>query len=166
MALTATAFNYVLLPTLGAVVTSAGANTNIGPGANHGNIIGKQRIQRLMLTLDNPSNGAAYPTSGGIPLSTAIGDWGMKRNLDYVVMTGHGYNAAPTGPVTNAPVFVHANPPTGGAAGYIRAFGAMITGVGPSAFPTMRAGLPELPTTWTPTLSVRTHAFYFVAYGW
>ena len=166
MALTATCFNYVLLPTLGTVVTSAGANTNVGPGANHGNIIGKQRVQRLMLTLDNASDGNAYPTSGGIPLSTAISDWGMIRNLDYVVLTGYGYHAAPTGPVTTAPIWVHNAPPTGPSPGFLRGLAGAATGAGPSTAATMVKGLPELPTTWTPTLSPRTHAIYMLAYGW
>lgn len=166
MPLTATAFSYVLLPTVGSVVTSAGVNTNVGAGGGHGVIIGKQRETRLKVILNNASDLAAYPTSGGIPLSTSPADWGMIRNVDYVIMTGHGYDGNPSGPITNAPLFVHQSPPTGGPAGSIRGFGALITGAGPSAFATMRAGFPELPTTWTPTLGAQNHSFYFIARGW
>lgn len=153
-----TAFNYVVLPTALAVVTGAGVAVNSGHGLVHGNIIGKQREQRLMLTLDNNTSDDAYPTSGGIQLSTVASDWGMKRNIDYVVMTGYGYDAAPTGPVTLAPVWVLNDPPTGGR--FLRGFGT------PTSAATTRQGLQELPSTWTATLSPRTHAFYFIARGW
>jgi len=161
-----TAFNYVVLPTALAVVTGAGVAVNSGRGLVHGNIIGKQREQRLMLTLDNNTTDDAYPTSGGIQLSTAASDWGMKRNIDYVVMTGYGYHSGPTGPVTLAPLWVHNRPPTGPTPGFLRGFAALATGAGATSMATMRAGFPELPTTWTATLSPRTHAFYFIARGW
>ncbi len=163
MPLTATCFNYVLLPTLGAVVTSAGVNTNIGPGAIHGQVLGGVREQRLMLTLDNASSASlAYPTSGGIPLSTILSDWGMKRNLDYVQMYGHGFLRDPSGPVTEVPLWVLNDPPSGGR--FLRGFGAWITGASPSD--TARDGFPELTTTFLPANAAGTYAFYFIAKGW
>lgn len=164
MALTATAFNYTLIPTAGSVVTSAGVNTNVAAGGGHGIIIGKQRKVRVHLYLNNATNDAAYPTSGGLPLSTTASDWGMIRNIDYLEMIGYGYHGAATGAVTLSPIWVLNEPATGGR--FLRGFGGAATGAGPSTAATMVKGLPELPTTWTPTLDPTTPAFYFYAYGW
>ncbi len=165
VALTATCWSIELQPTLGAVVTSAGANTNVGPGANHPMRMGHRvKEARAMLLLNNQTTDDSYPTSGGIPLPSSPSDYGLVRNIDYIILTGYGYHNDPTGPVTTAPIWVLAQPPTGGR--YIRGFAGAATGAGPSTAASMILGHPELPTTWTPTLSPRTHAFYVVVRGW
>tara|TARA_Y100000310_G_scaffold291992_1_gene320386 strand:+ start:2843 stop:3343 length:501 start_codon:yes stop_codon:yes gene_type:complete len=166
MALTATAFTYVVLPTDGTVVTSAGQTVAVGDvGMPKYVINGKERITRVRLQLDAASTNAAYPTSGGIPLSTSFSDYGLTRNLNYIMMYSQGIHEAPTGLATGLAMFVHRTPATGGP-GYIVGFGAWATGAGPSTAATGRHGFPELPTTWVPGTDPWTHLFYVEAHGW
>ena len=153
-ALTATAFSYILLPTAGSVVTSAGANTNVAQGGQGGVIIGKQRKTRVRVQLDNAANNSAYPTSGGIPLATAVSNWGMVRNLDYIEVYGYGHTG--TGPADG--VMWQYNPTAHSMVGHWSEF----TTAGPGG----ATEFPELATGWTPTLAGVVPVFYINAYGW
>jgi hypothetical protein len=154
VALTATCFNYVLLPTAGANVTSAGSNTNVAALRRHGVIVGKQRKTRVRVELANAANSSFYPSSGGIPLATGVSNYGMVRNLDYVMHTGMGH----TGTGLADSVMWNYSPTAHSMVGH---WGEYPTaGGGPSQF-------QELPTTWSATLNTAVDVvFYFDAYGW
>ena len=151
MPLTATAWTLVVLPT--------DATPSMGPTPGKYRISEKTRITRVRAELTNASNGAAYPTSGGIPLpsfnptGTPVADWGMIRNLDYVVFQGVGHTAS--GLATAVPVWQY-NP----TAHAILGFRALASNVSTDQ------GLRELATTWTPTLAPFNTVFFFEAKGW
>ena len=158
--LTASGWTVVLIPTAGAVVTSAGQNVAVGAGGAQGIIQGKQRAVRIRLDLDNPTSGSAYP-SGGIPLPTHLattpaGDssYGMVRNLDYLVFIGESHAASGFMEDT-----VWKYSPTQNS---LHGYRTQYTTAGPGG-PTH---LPELTATWRPTDRAVAHAFYFTAYGW
>jgi hypothetical protein len=88
----------------------------------------------------------------------------MIRNMEYLELYGQGILEDPTGLATEAPMFVMRTPATGG--NYLVGFSALATGAGATSMATTRKGFPELPTTWTPTLSPYTQTFYIKAYGW
>jgi hypothetical protein len=145
MPLTATSWNYVVLPT--------DASPELGPAPYKYRIENKQRIVRVRAELTNASNGAAYPTSGGIPLSSTPGDWGMIRNVDYVILTGAGHTVS--GRVTGYANWVYA-PTSHSIVGFQRPATGSVTA----------ALNQELTTAWTPTLSDVNTVLYFEARGW
>jgi hypothetical protein len=152
-ALTATGFNYVLLPTAGAVVTSAGADTNVAAQGGHGVIVGKQRKTRLRLELTNATNNSFYPSSGGIPLATAASNYGMVRNVDYINVYGMGH----TGSGLSDGVVWSYNPTAHSMVGHWAENPTAAGGV---------SQLPELATTWSATMNPVNTVFYVDAYGW
>ncbi len=157
-ALTATSFTYVQLPTPGAIVTAAVVDVNVARGP-HYRIENGVRIVRIRAELTNNETDSAYASSGGVPLSSTPGDWGMVRNLDYVQYYGRSHSS--TGTATNRTPEWHYAPT-------LHAMIGMETNFTLSASlgPTEAKGPQELSTGWTPTLSPINTVFYFRAYGW
>ena len=153
-ALTATCFTYSQLPTPGAIVTGAGIDTNVG-GGPRSRIENGVRITRVRIAMDNAAADSTYPSSGGIPLSSTPGDWGMQRNLDHIEIYGMRHTA--TGPIGDA---VWKYDPVNHAV-----FGhwmAVTEYVGVTNF-------TELATLWMPTLAggdTNVPVFYANCYGW
>lgn len=147
MPLTATAFNYIVLPT--------DAAPSRGPTPGKFKLSDGVRTVRIRAELTNASSGAAYPTSGGIPLSSTPADWGMIRNLDYVMMYGQEHTAS--GTLVDQPVWRYA--PSSHALVGLR---AQYTTAGPGG----ATELLELSTAWTPTGVANAPVFYFEAKGW
>lgn len=148
--LAATDLTLVVLPTDRAVVTSASQNVNTGLTGAQGVIMGKQRMQRVRITL--PS-GPSVHASGGIPLptfgATTPGNmWGMVRNLDYVVLIGENVPAA------GQHFLWKYHPGSHSIAGYHMAA---------TAYSGVATGFPVLPTTWSPAT---TYEWTFQAWGW
>lgn len=166
-ALGATSWTMAILPTPGAQVTAAGLQTNVAAGGR-GIIQNKQRCVRVRMTLDNAGANDAYATSGGIPLPSFMPaatdgsyDWGMIRNLDYVVMYGEGAPWQATGNATGEPRWVY-NPTAHAIFGYI----SIPTGAGVTPLATHIQGDRELPTTWVWDVGTIHREFFFTAYGW
>lgn len=165
VALSATAWSMAILPTPGAIVTSAGVETNVAAGGV-GVILGKIRCVRVRMTMDNAADLSAYPTSGGVPLPSfepapSLGsyDWGMIRNLDYIVMYGRGHTAS--GLATQQQPFWEYSPTQHSMVGW-----EVLKTISASLGPTEAVGPVELGTAWTPTLSPIPTVLYFTAYGW
>jgi hypothetical protein len=117
-------------------------------------IYGKQKRNRVKLTLSS-TQGAFYPSSGGIPLPTTLG---MVRNIDYVnIIQGlHPVSAA-----TGAAGGIHWNYVVSQHAikGYWES-GATSTA---NAAPVLQG---ELPTTWNPSDLGDAPVMYVEAVGW
>lgn len=157
-ALTATCFVYTALPTPGAEPTVAGVDVNVARGP-HYRIENGVRVVRIRAAMTNALTDSTYPSSGGVPLSSSPGDWGMVRNLDYINMYGRGHTS--TGLATNRTPDWNYAPTLHSMIGWETNFT-----LSASAGPTEAKGPQELATTWTPTLSPINTVFYFKAYGW
>jgi len=163
----ATSWNMAILPTPGAIVTGQGLQTNVAAGGQ-GIIFGKQRCVRVRMTLDNCQVNDAYPTSGGMALPSFMPaatdgsyDWGMIRNLDYVVMYGEGAPYAATGNATGEPRWVY-SPSLHAIMGFL----SVPTSIGPTPVATAVLGDAELTTSWEWDAGGLHRIFYFTAYGW
>jgi hypothetical protein len=116
------------------------------------NIEGKHKRNRVKLVL-SVTTANAYPTSGGIPLPTTMG---MVRNIDYVNIIQPPTLSGATGPMPQ----------------YLWAYDRENHGLrGWSMAATQYTGaataLPELPTTWKPSLGyAAAPVMYVEAVGW
>jgi hypothetical protein len=154
-----------------AAYTASGWTVNILPTLVTGSqdwrrqgwIMGKQRRVRVRMDLSNATDGALYPSSGGIPFpshraTTPGGDssYGMVQHLDYLIAYGEGFTNS--GLESNRVLWKYS--PTAHA---IRGFVGQYTTAGVGG-PTE---LTELPTTWGVSLAAASGlSLYFEAVGW
>ena len=122
----------------------------------------KERTALVKMVLAG-DQGLTYPSSGGIPLPTTVGNYGMKRNISYITLV----EAAPTpsADVTWKMQSVTALVLRGYMSRYTMA--TALAGLNPSGHVTE---LAELPTTWSPSLAKGptgpSPVFYVKVYGW
>lgn len=122
----------------------------------------KERVAFVKMELSG-TQALTYPSSGGIPLPTTIGLYGMKRNISYISIV----EAAPT---PSADVSWKLQSVTALALrGYMSRYtmATALAGTNPSGHVTE---LAELPTTWSPSKAGGPNGpspvFYVRVYGW
>ncbi len=110
----------------------------------------KEKRNRITMTLSATQTGT-YPTTGGIPLPTTPGFYGMVRNTSHIIFYGHG-----TSTQGQTSILWQYSATTNALRGYW-APATAVAGV---------TGFPELPTTWEPSQGPNHNIFYVEAVGW